>query len=191
MCVGLGDIDQDGVPDIAVGAPTDFTFNGGFVYDTKYRYATHTHTLSFSLSSPNLSCLSLLPLHSMDRIFLCPSIVLIRVILMTREGGVKASTRITATGLAFFGFYGGAIAQLGDVDGDGTVDVAVGAHFSSRGTIQVMFLNDDGQLKSQSSAVIAHGSATANFGKSVAALGLFDDGDTVPDMAVGAYQVRQ
>jgi hypothetical protein len=151
-----GDLDGDGVTDLAVGASTDGT--GGPVRGAVY------------------------------------------VLLMNSNGTVKSSTKI-ASGtnggptLANSVRFGSSVASLGDLDGDGVTDLAVGAHLDdtggfNRGAVHVLSMNSNGTVKS--STKIAHqlngGPTLANqdyFGSSVASLGDLD-GDGVTDLAVGA-----
>ena len=104
----LGDIDGDGVTDLAVWDPIDFTGVG------TYRGAVH-------------------------------------VLLLNSDGTAKSSVRI-ASGtnggptLADFDFFGRSLASLGDLDGDGVTDLAVGAPSGGnssdfRGAVHVLFLN--------------------------------------------------
>lgn len=93
-------------------------------------------------------------------------------------------------------FFGRDIASLGDLDGDGIVDLAVGADGDDdgdpdAGAVWILFLDTDGTAPSlakisQTSGGFA-GSLDAfdGFGTSVANLGDVD-GDNVPDLAVGA-----
>ena len=156
----LGDLDGDGVSDLAVGAISDST--GGV-----NRGAVH-------------------------------------VLLMKTDGTVKSSTKI-ASGtnggptLTDGDRFGSSVASLGDLDGDGVSDLAVGAYYDDtgglkRGAVHVLLMNADGTVKS--STKIASGTnggpTLANpdrFGSSVASLGDLD-GDGVTDLAVGAYRDR-
>ena len=152
----LGDIDGDGVGDLAVGAFRDNTGGGsrGAVY----------------------------------------------VLHMNSDGSVNSSTKIASglngsPALGNYGYFGVGVASLGDVDGDGITDLAVG-HYKDgtggtrRGAVHVLLLNSDGTVKSSSK--IASGTpgapALANddlFGASVTSMGDLD-GDGVTDIAVGA-----
>ena len=155
----LGDLDGDGVTDLAVGAYGDDT--GGGAYSN--RGAVYVHFLN-------------------------------------ANGTVKSTVKV-ASGmnggptLLDDGRFGSAVAAVGDLDGDGVTDLAVGAHFDStmginRGAVYVLFMNSTGTVKS--SMKIASGtnggpmlSDADLFGCSVASLGDLD-GDGVNDLAVGA-----
>ena len=102
----LGDLDGDGVTDLAVGANYDDT--GG-----TSRGAVH-------------------------------------VLFLNANGTVKSSQKIASgTGggptLANDDRFGSSVASLGDLDGDGVTDLAVGANFddtggTNRGAVHVLFL---------------------------------------------------
>jgi len=91
--------------------------------------------------------------------------------------------------------FGSSVASPGDVDGDGTVDLAVGARFdddgsSNRGAVWMLFLRPDGTLgssvkiSSTTGGFVGPLTTSASFGTSLAALGDLD-GDHMLDMAVG------
>ena len=155
---GVGDLDGDGVFDLAVGAPSD---NGPGVN----RGAVH-------------------------------------VLLLEADGSVKAEVEITE-GSGGFPFrlddgacFGGSLAALGDVDGDGTPDLAVGARDQdglglSRGAVFVLLLKPDGSVRAGTQISEGSGGYVGslddfdNFGHGVAAVGDLD-GDGISELAVGA-----
>jgi hypothetical protein len=156
--VSLGDLDGDGITEIAVGAYGDPA--GG-----SYRGAVH-------------------------------------VLFMNADGTAKSSQKIASgTGggptVGDGDFFGHSVASLGDLDGDGITDLAVGAHYddtgamnSNRGAVYVLLMNANGTVKA--SQKIASGMVGAPdlesgnlFGSAVASLGDLD-GDGVTDLAVGA-----
>jgi hypothetical protein len=155
----IGDLDGDGLGDLAVGAPQD---NDG---------GTATGAVWILLLHPN--------------------------------GTVKAQQKISATEGGFSGVleagdeFGTAIASLGDLDGDGTPDLAVGAAFNDAdglqgcGGVWILFLHPDGTVKAQQEITAPEGGFGGvldhfdGFGRELAALGdLAGDGD--PELAVGA-----
>jgi hypothetical protein len=105
------------------------------------------------------------------------------------SGGLDATA-------AELGEFARALAALGDLDGDGTDDIAVGAPAARLGTnrsgaVHIIFLRPDGSVRSR--RVIASGTggfsgaidSDDRFGSAVAALGDLD-GDGVIELAVGA-----
>jgi hypothetical protein len=126
------------------------------------------------------------------------------VLRLNTDGTVKSGgiTKI-ANGLnggpplVDFAFFGSSVANLGDLDGDGMIDLAVGAFGEitegpSRGAVYILRLNTDGSVKSGGITRIASGvnggptlGDRAYFGQSVTSLGDFD-GDGIVDLAVGA-----
>jgi hypothetical protein len=92
--------------------------------------------------------------------------------------------------------FGHAVAGLGDLDGDGVSDLAVGAPRDSQlepgdGTLWILFLDSDGTLKSHQKISQTEGDLAGAlerldyFGSSVARVGDLDDDEAV-DIAVGA-----
>lgn len=154
---GIGDLDGDGVEDMAVGAPyEDITqANSGAAY----------------------------------------------VLFMNTNGTVKASHRIGNTsgdGISLHAdeYFGISVCRLGDLDGDGVTDLAVGSRhtqssLNSCGGVYVLFMNTNGTVKAKQ--LISHNlgggpplEALDYFGDGVDGLGDFY-GDGVEDLAVGAW----
>ncbi len=155
---GLGDLDGDGIPDLAAGAigDDDGGTNRGAVW----------------------------------------------IMFLRADGTVRQHQKISdaeggfGVGLGNSDFFGVSIANLGDLDNDGVIDLAVGAHGDNdggqnRGAVWVLFLNSNGTVRAkQKISSIAGGFAgvltdDAAFGVGVAGLGDLDN-DGNPDLAVGA-----
>jgi len=154
----LGDLDGDGVPDLAVGAPGDDD-------DGAEKGA-------------------------------------IWILFMNDDGLVDHQQKISAESGGFAGglengdAFGSSIAALGDLDGDGVTDLAVGAPYDDNGpgedlgAVWILFMNDDGTVKGEykiskkDDHLLAELDGTDLFGWDVAALGDLD-GDDVPDLGVG------
>jgi len=93
-------------------------------------------------------------------------------------------------------YYGYGASEIGDFDGDGITDIAVGNWGSdvgglNRGAVQISFLNANGSIKS---TTVINGSTlngpilndSDNYGISVASLGDLD-GDGITDLLVGTW----
>jgi hypothetical protein len=116
------------------------------------------------------------------------------ICLMTPQGTIKNNYKISGGVAGFFyqpGF-GASVASLGDINGDGVTDLAVGAMNvdRGRGVVHVLHLNANGTVKD--GQIVRHGSGGLSlrdldfFGVSLATLGDID-GDGVSDLAVGAF----
>ena len=117
-------------------------------------------------------------------------------LLSLRPDGTSAASReLRPDGVDVGDFYGTAVALLGDLDGDGRPELAVGADRDdddgeNRGAVWVLSLTEAGTLDratkiSATTGGLDDGPADGDlFGHSVAALGDLD-GDGIPDLAVG------
>jgi len=125
----------------------------------------------------------------------------VHIMYMNTDGSVDSTVEIndsTENGpdLNSNDDFGESVENLGDLDGDGVNDLAVGAskdnaNGNNDGTIHIMYMNTDGSVKStvEINAGITNGpavSATERFGKSIAEIGDFDS-NCINDLAVGAY----
>jgi hypothetical protein len=124
------------------------------------------------------------------------------ILFLDADGSVHAHTRISATSGGFGGVldgndqFGSALAALGDLGGDGTQELAVGAVLdddgsTDAGAVWILSLSADGTVASHSKVSATAGLFTGGldggdqFGIGLAALGDVN-GDAVPDLAVGA-----
>ncbi|HEX6882289.1 MAG TPA: integrin alpha, partial [Planctomycetota bacterium] len=143
----LGDVNGDGVGDLAVGAPrsADGGTDSGAVW----------------------------------------------ILFLAADGTVSAEQKLSELhgGLASHPDqrFGAAVAALGDLDGDGTPDLAVGAERGSAGgAVHVLFLAPDGTVQDQVRHSSVFGSVMDDeLGASLTAIGDWD-GDGRPDFLVGA-----
>ncbi len=156
---GIGDLDGDGISDLAVGASGDD--DGGNRNGAVW------------------------------------------ILFLDSDGTVKSHQKISDNEGGFTGtleedFFGDAVAGLGDLDGDGVNDLAVGADRdddggSNRGAAWVLFLNNDGTVKSHQKISDTEGGFTGTldnndyFGRYLAAPGDLN-GDGAPDLTISALE---
>jgi len=166
--VGLGDLDGDGVPDLAAGS----------VYDSESGYLAGAEWILFL--NPDGTVRSHQKINNQHGNF---------------SGDILPGSRFSYSACS-----------LGDVDGDGVVDLAIGAItdyptfenpgpavpcIHECGAVWILFMRTDGMVKRQQKISQQHGNFTGvfadgeNFAHGVASPGDLD-GDGVPDLLVGA-----
>ncbi|MBN1994479.1 MAG: VCBS repeat-containing protein [Anaerolineae bacterium] len=156
---GLGDLNGDGLPEMAIGAPRDDS--GSVPLDgNRNRGAIYITTL------------------------------------MTPTGVYSTHQKIGSTDGGFAGplkdkdFFGGSLANIGDMNGDGVVDLAVGAPESEAaglGAFWILYLNTNGTVKSSQKLPAGPYAGAGNNNWFGSSLGFLDDlnGDGVRELAVG------
>ena len=207
---GIGDINRDGIPDIAVGSPGRSS-NAGAVQVVMLNADGTAKSLGASIPAPAQERgdiqfgFSVAGIGDIDGDGI-PDMVAgaparnartgsAYVMLLNADGTVKRTVEMVnpegTSGRQQGNAFGSSVAGIGDIDGDGIPDMAAGASGkqSNTGAAYVVLLNADGTAKSTQSMLGADGSPSVaggdSFGTSVAGIGDID-GDGVPDAAVGA-----
>lgn len=228
---GIGDLNEDGVIDIAVGASGDDVLgaNRGAVYilflNTDGSVDSTVKIDSSTLNGPDLSnddffgaSLAYLGNDNVDGLtvlavgapqdddMLGEPILwdagALHILFLNTDGSVDNTIEINSgtenvPALNQDIRFGTSVADIGDLDGNGFSEIAVGASFAPgedttyRGAVYILFMDEGYSVAStvKIDETTPNGPAIVDydeFGTSIAGIGDFD-GDGVPDMAVGAY----
>lgn len=208
----IGDLDDDGVVDLAVGATNQLgTWEGAL-------YILFMNTDGSIKSNVMLTCTEAFGEQDSFGSSICALGDLdddgvedigvgagydgdggyqrgaIWILFMKKDGSVKAQQKIsslqgnfTAT-LDTRDVFGTGSTAVGDLDGDGNIEMAVGARYS--GVVYILYLNDNGTVKSYTTISSADGltiDMDGLFGYKVAGLGDVDN-DGIPDIAIGGHR---
>jgi hypothetical protein len=219
----LGDLNGDGITDLAVGASGDSdgaAFNGavwilfmnkdGTVNDYQKISDTEGNFTGTFNGGDNFggSVVSLGDLNGDSVKDLAVGTSgdsykgAIWILFMNKDGTVNDYQKISDTEgnftgtLDYFDYFGSSVASLGDLNGDGITDLALGAWGDddggdSKGALWILFMNTDGTVNDYQKISDTEGDFTGTldnndlFGSSVASLGDLN-GDGITDLAVGA-----
>ena len=224
----LGDLDADGIPELAVGAPQDddggsargamwiLFLNADGTVRAEQKISSTSGGLSGMLGDGDWFGSSFALLGDMDADGKQELAVGARkddsggteigavwILSLNSDGTVYAATKIGSGAGGFTGvissgdFFGSSLANIGDLDGDGISDLAVGAYrdddgASNSGSVWILFLNADGTVRTHQKISATSGGFTGGlgasdyFGVSLSPMG-DSDGDGTPDLAAGAW----
>lgn len=225
----IGDLNQDGVEDLAVGAPYDDDggLNRGALYilfmnqnGTVNHYQKISQTtggfqgilVDESFFGSDIANVGDLDSNGVQDLVIGASgdddggawAGALWVLFMNSDGTVLGQQKISAvTGwpnspVGVSDRVGKGIDSIGDLNSDGVIDIAIGAHEdddggNNHGAVYILFLNSNGTVQNHTKiseitpGFIGDLTASANFGWSIACLGDLDgNGDT--EILVGAMQ---
>ncbi|MAT89735.1 MAG: hypothetical protein CMC35_03500 [Flavobacteriaceae bacterium] len=226
---GIGDLDGDGVADIAIGANQDDDggFNKGAIYiaflneDTTIKDVQKISDTEGNFTADLLdwdyfgrSIAYLGDLNDDGLVEIAVSAEYdneaghryggIYIISLESNGTVASYQKINEIHGNFTGdldvwdVFGSDIENIGDLNGDGTIDIAVGARRDGdggdqRGAVWILFLNEDFTVKEHQKISELEGNLNLSlefqdyFGATITNLGDLNE-DGVIDLAVGAYR---
>lgn len=229
---GIGDLNGDGVEDLAVGAPGDddgandagalwilFLNANGTIQD-KQKLGNLSGGFTGGLAAGDQFGSSVASLGDLGNDGFLDLAVgapggdagginsgAVWIVTLLPDGTVRSERRIDGTSSGFAGavdagdVFGESVAALGDLNGDGTADLAVGAvgdELSGQGfgAVYVLFLNPDGSPSTYRAltfgvgGLVSDGFALGAFGAGLCSPGDADQ-DGIVDLAVGDYLNRE
>jgi len=225
--VSIGDLEGDGVTDLAVGAPyaDDGAADAGAVWilfmdsdgrvDTQQKIADGAGSFDGNLDNGDRFGSAVASPGDLNDDGVADLAVgapgddaggtdrgAVWMLFLNADGKVRLQQKISDSAGGFGGNlkdgdeFGSAVASIGDLDGDGVADLAVGAPYTDiggtdSGAVWILFMDRDGKVKSQQKIADGAGGFKGNlddgdeFGSAVADIGNLDD-KNLSDMAVGA-----
>ncbi len=220
-CTGLGDLNNDGINDIAVGASRDSdgaSYAGAiwilFMYangSVKSYTKINSTSLGGILEKDDYFAIDLENIGDLDGDGIIDLAVgalndddgktdagAVYILFMYANASVKSYVKINDTslddGLTEGDNFGSSVTDVGDLDGDGIIDLAVGAQRADdggdgKGAVWILFMYANGSVKSYTKindTSLGGGLDEGDyFGAGVTSLGDLDS-DGVPELAIGA-----